>query len=474
MSATETATAATNTEDTYTYDVTVADAGPGTKRVSVRIPADRVSAKLAEQMKDLKQHAAVPGFRPGKAPQALLEKKFGGEVRDQVKRSLISESLQQAIEKNDLQTVGDPEFENVDALAKYAGGELAYSFTVEVQPTYTLPDLSSFTVKKPKISITEANVDQAVQNLKDQQGMLAPVEDRGVLPKDFLLADVHLKENGQVIGHMHDQQIVARPGRVGGINVADLDVQLTGLKVGDKKDIEVVVPQDHPQTALRGKTVQIELAVKEIKKLEPRELDEVFLEELGFKNVEEVRAALREQLDERVTSDVKQAMRDQLAKHLLETVQMDLPTKMSARQSNQVVQRRAMDLLQRGVPQEQIRANLETLRNGADAQAQRELKMFFILQKIANDNNLEVDEEELNGRIALMAAFRAERPEKLKQSMSKDGSLQNLYLQMREQLALDKLIESCKVEEVEVAQNADGTMVKPESDDHASHESSAT
>jgi trigger factor len=466
-----TATDTTAAEDTYTYDVTIADAGPGTKRVSVKIPADRVSAKIAEQLKELKTTAAIPGFRVGRAPQALIEKKFGSELRDQVRRSLISESLQQAIEKNDLQTVGDPEFENAEALNAYTGGELAYAFTVEVQPTYTLPDLSSFTVKKPKIAISEANVDQAVQNLKEQQGVLAPVEDRGVEPKDFLLADVHLLEAGQVIGHMHDQQIVARPGRVGGIQVNDLDVQLTGLKVGSKKSIEVKVPDDHPQTALRGKTLQIEVALKELKKLEPRELDAVFLEELGFSNVDEVRQALREQLDERVTSDVKQAMRDQLAKHLLETVQMELPSKMSARQSNQVVQRRAMDLLQRGVPQEQIRANLDSIRGGADAQAQRELKLFFILQKVANDNSLEVDEEELNGRIALMAAFRAERPEKLKQAMAKDGSLQNLYLQMREQLALDKLIESAKVEEVEVAQNADGTMIKPETDEH---ESSAT
>src|SRR5439155_17306872 len=134
-------------------------------------------------------------------------------------------------------------------------------------------------------------------------------------------------------------------------------------------------------------------------------------------------------------------------KYLLDNVYMDLPVQLSERQSSRVVQRRAIDLLMRGMPQEQIQANLEALKAGSRDEAARELKLFFILQKVAGEMGVDVDEAELNGRIALLAAQRGQRPEKLKQEMAKDGSLASLYIQMREQQANDKLLETATTEE---------------------------
>src|SRR5213075_1100850 len=110
----------------------------------------------------------------------------------------------------------------------------------------------------------------------------------------------------------------------------------------------------------------------------------------------------------------------------------------------------AVDLMMRGMPRDQIESNLEKLRAGAVEEGARELKLFFILQKVANEQSVEVDEAELNGRIAMLAAQRGRRPEKMKQEMSKDGTLQNLYIQMREQKAVDKILEGAEVEEVDV------------------------
>jgi trigger factor len=129
---------------------------------------------------------------------------------------------------------------------------------------------------------------------------------------------------------------------------------------------------------------------------------------------------------------------------------MELPAKLSDRQAERVVGRRAMDLMSRGVPREQIDANVERLRTGARDEAARELKLFFILQQISNQQSVDVDEAELNGRIALLAAQRGRRPEKMKQDMAKDGSLANLYIQMREQKAVDKILEDAEIEEVEM------------------------
>lgn len=437
-------------EQDFTYSVKVEDAGPGTKKVSVEIPQDRIATKLAEQFKDLRKQAAIPGFRPGHAPQKLVEKMFANDVRNQVRGDLIRESYEQALEKNSLQVLGEPEFENAEEIKLPDDGPLTYSFSVEVQPEFTLPDLKGLKVKKPKIDINDENVEQAMTNLREQQGTLAPVEDRGVQSKDYLVADVHVKDGDAVLAHQHDAQIVARPGRIAGIQVDDLDKQLEGLKPGETRTLNVKAPEGHPNEQIRGKDVGIEIALKEIKRLDMAEVDQDFLQDLGFENEKDLREALRQQMAEKIEMDVQSSMREQVNNYLLENVQIELPAKLSDKQADRVVSRRAVDLMMRGMPQHQVEANLERLRGGAKEEAARELKLFFILQKIATDQNVDVTEGELNGRIAMLAAQRGKRPEKMKQEMAKDGTLSNMYVQMREQKAIDQLLSQAQVEEVDV------------------------
>jgi trigger factor len=261
---------------------------------------------------------------------------------------------------------------------------------------------------------------------------------------------VHIRLDGKDVAQQQDAQIVSRPGRLAGIDVVDLDKQLAGQKPGETRTLKVTVPETHPNEQVRGKEVQIEIALKDIKKLELAEISPEFLAELGFQNEKELRDALREQMELRIRNDVQNAMREQVNKYLLENTPIELPAKLSDRQAARVVNRRAMDLMMRGMPREQIETNVEKLRHGAADEGSKELKLFFILQKIATDQNVDVDEAELNGQIAMLAAQRGQRPEKLKQQMNKDGSLANLYVQIREQKAVDKLLESAQVEEVDL------------------------
>jgi trigger factor len=441
-------------QEGFQYSIKVEDAGPATKKVVIEIPRERIDEKLQEQFKELRQQAAIPGFRPGHAPQKLIEKRFNTDVKEQVRRALISESYQQAVEKNELQVIGEPEFDNPDAIQLPDEGALNYSFQVEVQPEIKLPELKGLKVKKPKVTVSDENVDQAMQNLREQQGMLVPVEDRGIQAKDHVIADVRVKLDGNVIAEENDAQLVARPGRINGIDVADLDKMLEGTRGGETRSFKVTVPETSGNEQIRGKEVEFEVAVKDIKKLELVEITPEFLADLGFENEQELRDALREQMVERVNADVQNAMREQVNKHLLDNTQVDLPAKLSQRQEDRIVQRRAMDLMMRGVQREQVEQHIERLRHGAKDEASRELKLFFILEKIATDQNVEVSESELNGRVAMLAIQRGQRPEKLKQAMSKDGSLQQMYVTMREQKAVDKLLESAEIEEVEMSEAA--------------------
>jgi trigger factor len=444
----EATAAVAETEETFVYPVKIEDLGPGEKKVSVEIPREQIDKKLAKEFKDLRQKATIPGFRAGHAPQKLIEKRFSQDVKEQVRSQLISESYQQALEKNSLQVIGEPKFENPESIKLPDEGALSYTFEVEVQPDFQLPELTGLKIRKPKITIDETNVDQAMANLRTQQGTLTPVEDRGIESGDYINADVHVKIGGDVVKHQHGAQLVARPGRIGGLQVDDLDTQLAGLKPGEERTITIKAPEDHAEEAWRGKDAKIEIALKDIKKMELAEVNAAFLADLGFANEQELRDALREQMELKVQEDVQRLMRDQVNKYLLENVNIEVPAKLSDRQADRVVSRRSVDLMMRGMQTSEVEANLERLRGPAREEASRELKLFFILQKVAAQQNVDVSEAELNGRIAMIAAQNEQRPEKLKQEMAGDGSLSNLYVQMREQRAIDKILETAQIEEV--------------------------
>ncbi|MFI5380101.1 MAG: trigger factor [Tepidisphaerales bacterium] len=442
--------AETAVEEVPPYTVRVEDAGPATKKICVEVPQDYIAGKITEQFKELRQEAYIPGFRKGKVPADLIQKKFAKDVRDQVKRTIISECYQNAVEKNELQVLGEPELTDADKVELKDGEPLNFSFTVEIQPTITLPELKGIKIKKPKIVVTEEHIDQAMQNLREQQGKLVPVTDRGVVLKDFLTADVQVKVDGNVLSHQNDASLVARPGRVAGITIDDFDKQLDGLKIGETREVSAKVPEKHAAENLRGKELKIEITLKELKRVEPAVIDAAFLSELGFANEQELRGALKEQMDERIQFDIQSVMRRQVVDHLLEQIQVELPAKLSTKQTDRVVQRRALDLMQRGVSQERLEANIEKLREGAADESAKELKSFFVLQKLAEETKVEVNEAELNGRINMIAMQRGERPEKVKQQMSKQGNmLTSLFIQLREEKAIDAVLKDASIEEVE-------------------------
>ena len=435
----------------FEYQTKVEDIAPATKKVTIEIPGDRIATKLSE---NLVRNPHQGRLSRDSVPVRLLRSSSRSDSAPisamTSRRQLISESYQQAIEKNKLDVVGEPEFDNPESIKLPDSGPLSFSFQVEIRPTFTLPELKDIPVKRAKVEVNDTHIEQAMKNLREQQGALVPVEDRGLEAKDYVSADVSIKFEGKEIGAQQDSQFIVQSGRIGGIFIEDLEKQLAGTKVGESKTITVKAPEDHPKEEIRGKEVQIDIAVKGIKKLELAEINDQFLESLGFTNEQELKDALKEQMDLRIRNDVQQAMRDQVSKYLMDNIQLEVPAKMSARQTQRIIQRRASDLLMRGMPANEIEANIEKIKAGADEQAAAELKAFFVLDKVAEQFKIDVSDGELNQQVAMAAMQSGERPEKLKQELAKNGTLQSMYLRLRENKALDKILESAKIEDVAV------------------------
>ncbi len=435
--------------DGFEYKYEVSDSGPSQKQVSVTVPRSRYDEQADKVYGEIGADAAVPGFRRGKAPRHVILKKFGGAVKEQVHGDLIRESYQSALKQADLRPLGDPEFDDAENIKMPESGDLTYSFKIEVRPDFELPDMGELTVKKAKITIKDEHVDQALDNLRNQQGQLGPVEGRGVQEGDYLFADVSVDLEGETVAEQKGAQLIARGGRIAGILVDDFADKVKGMNVGETRTFDLKVPDDHSNEKMQGKTAKVTVVLNDMRQLTPAVVDQAFLEDLGFENQDELMAALREQMEERVDNDIKNAMRRQARDYLVKNTTLELPEKMTAGQTNRVVNRRAMTLLQRGVSEDKVRAAIDKLREGADEEAKNELKAFFILDKVAEDKEIELDEGEINNQIAMLAMERDQRPDTLRQSMQQDGSLQNLALAMRESKTLDALIEGAKIEEVE-------------------------
>ncbi len=503
--------------------VTIEEAGPCKKKVIIEIPEESIKAATDEQYVTLRKEALVPGFRKGRAPRRLLEKRFGKETTEQIRLKLMSDASDSAIKDNKLDTIREPDIDiekrflwssesqfqpdldkaiisdklrkefqkNKAALSKQATisveqpdsgwlitddckrypirkeqdrlniyenielpaeGPLIFDFEVEVRPEFDLPNLDAIPVTKAKLQVTDDQIDRELEQLRKWSGAWTPRKDEPAEVDDQIIADAILKaEDIEQPEKFDNIEIYIRPnGFVGAVPVENLDEVMAGAKAGDTRKTTVDVPKTFFREDYRGKKVDIQIIVKDIKFLKPAALDENFLNKYNVENVNEIREKIRDSLQTRLEQKVRNEMAEQIYQYLLENTDFDLPLDVVAQHSTSLLQRQYTNLLMRGLPREQIDQQMEQLRAGSEQQAEQQLKTFFIMHKIADKLEMDVTEEEINGHIAQLAIQKGQRPERMREQMLRDGSLAQFRLQVREDKCIAKLLESAKITEKKV------------------------
>lgn len=427
-------------------ELTVEDAGTLKKKVTVTIPRSDIDAKFDETYGELSHSAQVPGFRIGRAPRRLIEKRFGAEVGSDVRNSIIGDSLGQALKQADLKTLGEPDLALED-IELPETGDLSYSFEVEVAPEFDLPELGGIKVDKPILQVTDERIESYIDRLRQSRASYAPTN-QPAAAGDMVLVDAHI--TGQDCDPVDRRELSLRvgPGQVEGLALMDLGDALAGKKAGDEAELTTKAPPAHPNEQWQDKDLTIALTITEVRGRSLPEMDDPFAESAGFESLKEMREFFAGEMTARLSGDVQQAMHDQVSQYLLDSTDFDLPEGVVARHTQRALQRRYIQLLQSGMPREQISENLTELQADAANQARRELRLTFILGKIVQAENIEISEDEINARIAQMARAYDRRPERLKQELTQDGSIQQVAISMAEEKALDKLIEQADVTEV--------------------------
>ncbi|MFW6065885.1 MAG: trigger factor [Planctomycetota bacterium] len=426
--------------------VDVEDAGTLKKKVTVTIPRAKIDAKFDEMFGELREQAQIPGFRVGHAPRRLIEKRFQKEVSEDVRNALLGESIGDAIEKAELKTLGEPDID-LDNIELPDSGEMSFSFEVEVAPEFELPDLESISVEKPTMEVTDERIDEHLTQMVQSQANYQAT-DEPAKKGDAVTVDATISGEGIETLQREDLELRLAAGQVEGIPLLDLPDKLEGKSAGDTVEVTATVPDSHPNEDWQGKEVTIELTVKQVRTRSLPEIDDEFAASMGFDSLKDLREFMARQMEHRLENEVQRHMRDQVCEYLLENTDFEVPEGVAKRHSARVLQRRYVDLLYQGVPREQIDENLAQLQAEATQQAETDLKLSFILSKVAEQEGIEVDEAEVNARTAQMAASYGRRPERLRQELEAEGNLEQVSETLQEEKALDKLLADATVTEV--------------------------
>ncbi|MCE5280130.1 MAG: trigger factor [Planctomycetaceae bacterium] len=425
--------------------VAVEDAGTLKKKVLVTVPRARIDAKYDEVFGELSTSAQVPGFRVGHAPRRLIEKRFGKEVGQDVRNAIIGDSLTAALEKAELKTIGEPDLD-LEKIELPDSGDMTYDFQIEIAPQFELPETKGIAVTKHVYEVNDDRVDEYLQQIVESRATFETAEDAAE-KGDVVIAGAVISGEGIEATERPGLHLRVAPAQIEGLPLVDLGDKLEGAKAGDSVEVSVKVPEAHPNEAWRGKDLTVKVTISEVRTRVLPEIDEEFAKSAGFESLQELRDFTTTRLTQRLAQQTQQNMREQISNYLLEKTSFDLPEGLVHRQTYSVLQRRYVDLLYQGVPKEKIDEHLTEMQAAAGEEAKTMLKLSFITDKIAEAEKIEVDEGEVNARIAQMAAQAGKRPERMRHELAENGSLGQIESSLREEKVLQMILEQATVTE---------------------------
>ena len=465
---------ATDTADSDTHldqTVELEDTGPGRKTLSITIPEQRIKDAIEKAYDGLQSDATLPGFRRGRAPRRLLEKKFAASLRDDVKQRLLSESYSQAVEEQELDVINEPELLEPDEDFELPeSGDLTIKLDIEVTPEVKVPAFEDLTLEREQAEVTDSDVDAELEQARERAGSMKAVADAELGTGDYAQADVKIlagqdaADDAEVVLERADQWTLLHgedkefKGHIAGIVVQELGKKLAGKRVGDVERISMTGPSSHENDQIKDQPVTLQITIKEIHRLEPLALD-ALIERSGAADEAELRGRVREGLETRRSAEAETKLHQSLAEQLVAKSELELPEGLKSNQVERMLQQRRMELLYQGVDENEIDGQIAESREASESETIERLKRFFVLDALAKKLEIEVDQNEVYGRIARIAQQQQRRPDKVMREMQGRGEIEQIYLALREGKTLDAVIQ--QIEGPPAADAGDGSEQEP-------------
>jgi len=444
MSSPDTAPAAGSVDEApqpLTLDVSIDTISACERRVRVGIPREDIDRYRDMALGELVPGAHLPGFRPGRAPRRLVSSRFKSELADQIRSKLLADAMTQVSEQEKLSPISEPELD-VNAVIVPDDGPMTFEFKIEVRPEFELPAWKELKIRRPSREISEADVDESLAHLLRERARFVP-HDGKAGAGDLVVCNLRFLDGDTVLSEARELELVVRPRlSFADAELTDFDALVAKAKPGKPVTATVTVSQEAAVEALRGKDVTLELTVLEVKKLELPELTQEVLDEFGsFESAEEMRAAVRKQLDSQLEWHRRQQVRQQVSSALTASAGWDLPPDLLRRQSLRELERAILELRRSGFDDDSIRRHVNELRQTVMGSTARALKEHFILEKIAEEHSIADVPADYDDEIRAIAAQSGESPRRVRANLEKRGLMDVLRNQIIERKTID-LIES--------------------------------
>ena len=424
------------------------DVSPTRKEIKIEIePAvireayDRISDEYAKKAK-------VPGFRPGHAPRSVVRTRFKSEIRADALQEIVPDAVNAAISEHTPSAIGQPDvqLDTTEALEKFGDEPLSVRVNVEVLPEVELKNYKGLEVSRKTRPITDADVDQMIDAFREGSATLLPVEDRPSQLGDTVTVSV----DGKFLDNPEEENIKSDEVEVnlGGEGVQqEFTDNLTGVKVDDEKTFIVAYPEDFSSKGLAGKRVEYATKVTAVRVKELPQVDDEWARSLGdeFDSVETLRTKMREDLEARASHEADNSVRAQLMEKLLGSHEFEVPASLVDHQTSVRLESVMRNMMSRGVDPRNQEINWQGAREELKDQAEADIRSQMLLERIADEEKIDVSNEEIDAEIEAIAASSKQPVEQVRSVLTKEGGERSIANRLRNRKAIDFLVANAAI-----------------------------
>ncbi len=421
------------------------------KKLKVEIPAETALREMNLVANEYRRNARIPGFRPGKAPLELVKRRFQKDIRQDVLQKLVPQSYDQAIKEQDLHPLGRPSLENMDF---EEGNPIVYEARLEVGPKVLVPRYKGLEVSAEELSVSEEDIDQEIDKLREKHANLVSVEGRAVCDGDYAAVDLRgeymdqsggerRKERPQV-APIQEENVLLKVGDESTLQA--FNEALSGMSVGEEKTCQVEYPPKYPTEKLAGRKVLFQLRLNEIKKKHLPEANDEFAKDLGdYETLAQLREKVRADMRELRETNRDNALKNKLIDKLIEEKDFEIPDLMVEERLDERVRDLAYNIAAQGVDPSKANVDWMKLRGQLRPEAEKGVRARIVLGEIANQEHLKVSSEDLECELDRMANSVNQPKEKLRQQLEQGNRMEELRGEVLRREALNLVFENAKV-----------------------------
>lgn len=422
--------------------VSIDDISSTEKKIEVVIPKEKVKEKRNFIFNQFKQGASIKGFRPGKAPNHLIESMYGNNIKEEVISKLVSESFEDAINETSLTPINRPDITPGEINTE---DDFKYSAVFEILPEFELSDYTGLNLKKDKNEVEQKDVDEALKRISENQAQSKLIEeDRPAKDGDYVFIDYEgILEDGTTIDDLKKENVRFLLGKKQ--LIPEFEENILGKKAGEESNFPVSYPEEFAIKEAAGKTVKFNLKVKEIHERILPDLDDDFAKDLGFEDLND----LKKKIEEDISAQYEQSANAKLKQDIIEILEkdniIDLPESLVKNEEHRLKHQFANDMQSQGMQMPEINEEVSTKFN---EKAISSVKSSIILNRIAQKENIEATTKEVNDRVKQIADSYQVPFETVREAYEKNNMLENFESAIIEQKVIDLIIEKANIEEV--------------------------